>query len=859
MANKYTTKLTADTSQHDAALKKSASEVYKYNKRVDEAQVMIGKFTKKIPQIAVALGVAKTAMDVFKRTVADTESVSDGWGITISQINATLDTLSYRLQGIGFGDFIQGLKESARAAKEAYESLDRLQEMTVFMDKSTAKYNYDKAVQEKIIKDRKSTKKEVEDAQAELKRLRENYQREQNALANQAMVVYNDDIKAEFAKIPGLGEKAFEKYKHYLNDIYSKDKAVKRYNQLQAELQRHSDAGNVAVARANARANHKYKHPRPGEESNYAAYRREEKAAIDRAKREKATADRIEKSEEYNALRVIAEMPVEKLQEANGHYINAMRIQEAIVRDEIQQMEMINRANTRVEKNLKSTTPTPDLSEFEKYKKQLEGLKKEREDLLFKGENNWTTEEQERMAELNKLIDEYTKKIQAIEDYNPNPVTPDFSKMYEDYKEYVRKLEQEKENIYYLLDTQQSDLLFPTINDATARLVQIDDELTQYNRLINRMQERMNPKFEPESHPLEQEYQKQLDIMVTAEEAAQRLVKEWRLAYAKIEREQRQTNFTPDEQDLKDRMELMVDLYNDAVKQVRQIEFKILDANTSETLVDEIFNSIPFIERKLKGLELKAEAAITLDDVKLYNEIQKQIEAVQAQLSAKRIQFGLEVAPEINTKEFSDQLINVFDSVGNLGSQLGDLFDSEVVTEFFNAFNKGLSVLNATVSVIENINKLMEVLNALKAANTAATAKQTAATAMDTAASGANASAKASESVAGATAAGAAIPFPYNLIAIAAGIAAVLAALSLMGSFADGGIIGGGSYVGDHGLARVNSGEMILNQREQSRLWRVINGAEAPTNGTGSVSFKIKGSDLVGVLENYNSKINRVI
>lgn len=855
MANKYTTKLTADTSQHDAALKKSASEVYKYNKRVDEAQVMIGKFAKKIPQIAVALGVTKAAMDVFKRTVAETKSVSDAWGTTISQINATLDTFSYRLQGIGFGGFIQGLKESARAAKEAYENLNRLQEMTVFMDKSTADYNYNKAVQERIIKNKKSTKAEVEAAEAELKRLREEYQAEQLDLANQAIATYYSDIKAEFGKV-GLGEDAFNRYKHYLNDIYSKDKAVKRYNQLQAELQRHSDAGNVGVARANARANHKTTPSRRGEDqSNYERLRREEQAAVERAEKERAAADRIRNSEEYNALRVIAEMSVEKLQEANGHYINARNIQTAVIRDETQQMEMIDRANSRIEKNLKSTTTvvTPEsLSEFEKYKEQLEGLKKEREDLLFKGKNNWTTEERERMAELNKLIDEYTQKIKDIEDYNP-------SKMYEDYKEYVRKLEQEKENIYYLLDTQQSDLLFPAINDATARLVQIDDELTQYNRLINRMQERMNPKFEPESHPLEQEYQKNLDIMVTAEEVAQRLVKEWRLAYAKIEREQRQTNFTPDEQDLKDRMELMVDLYNDAVKQVRQIEFKILNANTSETLVDEIFNSIPFIERKLKGLELKAEAAIALDDVKLYNEIQEQIEAVQAQLSAKRIQFGLEVAPEINTKEFSDQLINVFDSVGNLGSQLGDLFDSEVVTEFFNAFNKGLSVLNATVSVIENINKLMEVLNALKAANTAATAKQTAATAMDTAASGANASAKASESVAGATAAGAAIPFPYNLIAIAAGIAAVLAALSLMGSFADGGIIGGGSYVGDHGLARVNSGEMILNQREQSRLWRVINGAEAPVNGTGSVSFKIKGSDLVGVLENYNSKINRVI
>jgi hypothetical protein len=53
-----------------------------------------------------------------------------------------------------------------------------------------------------------------------------------------------------------------------------------------------------------------------------------------------------------------------------------------------------------------------------------------------------------------------------------------------------------------------------------------------------------------------------------------------------------------------------------------------------------------------------------------------------------------------------------------------------------------------------------------------------------------------------------------NLVAIAAGIAAVMAAIAMIGSFADGGIISGSSYHGDKLLARVNAGEMILNQRQ---------------------------------------------
>ena len=59
------------------------------------------------------------------------------------------------------------------------------------------------------------------------------------------------------------------------------------------------------------------------------------------------------------------------------------------------------------------------------------------------------------------------------------------------------------------------------------------------------------------------------------------------------------------------------------------------------------------------------------------------------------------------------------------------------------------------------------------------------------------------------------MPFPYNLVAIAAGVAAVLAALaSISGAFANGGIVGGASPSGDHLLARVNSGAMILTGRQ---------------------------------------------
>lgn len=120
---------------------------------------------------------------------------------------------------------------------------------------------------------------------------------------------------------------------------------------------------------------------------------------------------------------------------------------------------------------------------------------------------------------------------------------------------------------------------------------------------------------------------------------------------------------------------------------------------------------------------------------------------------------------------------------------------------------------------------------------------------------------KQASAIASATASGAKLPFPANLAAIAAGIAAVVAAFAMISSFADGGIIGGNTTLGDMNIARVNKGEMILNGTQQKRLFSILDGAASasPNNITsGNVKFEIKGSTLVGVLKNHNSKMNKV-
>ena len=90
------------------------------------------------------------------------------------------------------------------------------------------------------------------------------------------------------------------------------------------------------------------------------------------------------------------------------------------------------------------------------------------------------------------------------------------------------------------------------------------------------------------------------------------------------------------------------------------------------------------------------------------------------------------------------------------------------------------------------------------------------------------------------------VPFPANLVAIATTIATVVAniasAISTVkgAKFANGGIVGGNSYTGDNLTVRVNSGEMILNTRQQAELFAVANGQ--PTNS--GIDYNLLGATM---------------
>ena len=112
----------------------------------------------------------------------------------------------------------------------------------------------------------------------------------------------------------------------------------------------------------------------------------------------------------------------------------------------------------------------------------------------------------------------------------------------------------------------------------------------------------------------------------------------------------------------------------------------------------------------------------------------------------------------------------------------------------------------------------------------------------------ASANADAKKAAAGAGASVASIPYVGAIMAVAA-IGSVVAAMAAIPKFAEGGIVGGNSYYGDKLMARLNSGEAVLNQGQQIKL---INSMDRQSDVRVSGKVVLRNKDIAIMLENYN-------
>lgn len=252
----------------------------------------------------------------------------------------------------------------------------------------------------------------------------------------------------------------------------------------------------------------------------------------------------------------------------------------------------------------------------------------------------------------------------------------------------------------------------------------------------------------------------------------------------------------------------------------------------------------------------------------------RQYEAIKTTYSATRdLIDAFSQFENFNNLSVGEQFVTVIDTIFSTVDAISNLIDTWTQ---LNELLKNFGTATQTLSAIEQGATEQRIAGTQAEASAVVTAESTKALAKETAAAegiiadttaaavtqttaSSNIAANTAEAASESGKSAAKLPFPANIIAIGGAIAAAIALFSMIPKFAKGGVIGGSKYSGDQNLARVNSGEMILNGSQQKNLWNAISGNKlGGSSVSGNVTFTIAGDKLKGVLKNHDSKMNKI-
>ena len=272
-------------------------------------------------------------------------------------------------------------------------------------------------------------------------------------------------------------------------------------------------------------------------------------------------------------------------------------------------------------------------------------------------------------------------------------------------------------------------------------------------------------------------------------------------------------------------------------------------------------------EARIIGKTLSDEVANAMADVP---SLEEALKLAQVQEDIKNFGKELDESLYSGVKDIasgSDRIVNAFSNLRDVMNDV-DATEWERIMAIWNTMTNTIDAFLSIVKMIETMTELTKKLTKAKEteamidtstttqkvanATTGATATLTAATAEKTAAT-TEVAANTAKGVSSAGASAAKLPFPANIIAIGGAIAAAIALFSAIPKFAKGGIISGGPSSGDKILARVNAGEMILNQGQQSNLFKALDsGSPLKSNRitVGFEGFKVRGDVLEIAINN---------
>lgn len=281
---------------------------------------------------------------------------------------------------------------------------------------------------------------------------------------------------------------------------------------------------------------------------------------------------------------------------------------------------------------------------------------------------------------------------------------------------------------------------------------------------------------------------------------------------------------------------------------------KVLDATKSD------ISSLETYKKQLEdALKVETDTTNIQRLNKLLGDVIDRIEVLKASATDLRAKVDIASLEKEIVDLKKEGLDSVFSSITTLSNGMDNLYrafqsiqqinDSTWNNEELENF---LTTMNALIQVFEVMKGLYTALNAVIKVHDKikekSAMKAVALNHMEAASEVEKGAASAGAAAAGGASSVASIPIVGPALAVAAVASIVAAIMAGMSKFATGGFVTGGSKSGDNTLIRANQGELVLNPAQQRNLLAIANGKDV--GGGGNVQFKIRGCDLVSVLEN---------
>lgn len=484
-----------------------------------------------------------------------------------------------------------------------------------------------------------------------------------------------------------------------------------------------------------------------------------------------------------------------------------------------EQIQSLKDQKKELEVQVDVTVDDSKLKRIKEIESQIQGLENKKEEIIVKITPDVDKKKQAEILNLNKQINNLKDKKTTVETEIKTTISDEAKLRVEELQAELKKLEDQKHQIEIGLgfDTKEVDNSLKGIQDKLSafkeKLSLVDpndktliDYINRQIKDLTKQEKEIKIKVGLETKPAEGSLK---DIQNKLSEANTKLS-------------------LTDPNDLKLIAELRKQI-DDLTKEEKEIKFSLgIDKKPAE-------GSLKDIQDKLS--KKQAELSITAVGSPEYYALIKEIQELEKQEHKIKVQMDTDSMTEYEKKmKEIDKSRTTWESVGSTVRSFGDAMNAiGNVTD-----DQTAKVLAGFASITQAIAELIPQIMALIAA-------------------------KEGQALAEGTASAAGIGFPQNLAAIAAVVASIVGVIATIASvtkgFAQGGVVGGSSTVGDHMIARLNAGEMVLNNRQQSHLWNLINGSGSYNSSPREMTVgqvKIKGSDLYLALKIYSRHQSKI-